>query len=232
MVCSSPGGPGTTLRSSTGPVEPSALAALRKPRSHAPAPRIAAFQRGGHIRLVFFSGEDPGRPGRRPSHRRRLLSLAAGESAAPDDRLPRTAPIMQSPSFQSRPTRSRRSRLRLGFRWEGLARGWRTALREFAIIVAGVLCALAAQSWWQAGEERRREQDYLRQLLADTRENERRPDAAIAVDSAAGSSVGRLAARCSAPRRCPPRTRWRPGSAAKPSPPPTSSRSPGATAPC
>lgn len=77
--------------------------------------------------------------------------------------------------------------------WDGLARGWRAALREFAIIVAGVLCALAAQSWWQSREERGRERDYLRQLLADTRENERRLDAAIAVDSVAGSSVSRLA---------------------------------------
>lgn len=78
-------------------------------------------------------------------------------------------------------------------RWAGPARGLRAALREFAIIVAGVLCALAAQSWWQAGEERRREGEYLRQLVADTRENERRLDAAIAVDSVAGSSVSRLA---------------------------------------
>jgi hypothetical protein len=76
---------------------------------------------------------------------------------------------------------------------EGLARGWRAALREFAIIVAGVLCALAAQSWWQAHDERGRERDYLRQLLADTRENERRLDQAIAVDSTAGRAVGRLA---------------------------------------
>lgn len=78
-------------------------------------------------------------------------------------------------------------------RWERLARGWRAALREFAIIVAGVLCALAAQSWWQASEERRREQDYLRQLFEDTRENERRLDAAVTLDSVAGASLGRLA---------------------------------------
>jgi hypothetical protein len=78
-------------------------------------------------------------------------------------------------------------------RWDRLARGWRAALREFAIIVAGVLCALAAQSWWQASEERRREHDYLRQLFQDTRENERRLDAAVAVDSVAGVSLGRLA---------------------------------------
>lgn len=99
------------------------------------------------------------------------------------------SPVVSEPpdAVEAAPAPSRR------IRWEGLARGWRAALREFAIIVAGVLCALAAQSWWQAGEERRREQDYLRQLLADTRENERRLDAAIAVDSVAGASAGRLA---------------------------------------
>ncbi len=71
----------------------------------------------------------------------------------------------------------------------GAAAGWRTALREFATIVAGVLCALAAQAWWQGHEERGRERDYLRQLLSDTRENERRLDEAIATDSAAARSA-------------------------------------------
>jgi hypothetical protein len=102
---------------------------------------------------------------------------------------------MQSPAAPEPPAADQAAAAahRRPIRWEGLARGWRAALREFAIIVAGVLCALAAQSWWQGSEERRREQDYLRQLLADTRENERRLDAAVAVDSAAGASVARLA---------------------------------------
>lgn len=73
----------------------------------------------------------------------------------------------------------------------GAVAGWRTALREFATIVAGVLCALAAQAWWQGHEERGRERDYLRQLLSDTRENERRLDEAIATDSAAARSAAR-----------------------------------------
>ncbi|HKP77271.1 MAG TPA: hypothetical protein VJT67_17195 [Longimicrobiaceae bacterium] len=64
--------------------------------------------------------------------------------------------------------------------------GWRGTLREFAIVVLGVLCALAAQAWWDHHEERGRERDYLRQLLADTRENERRLDEAIGTDSIAG----------------------------------------------
>ncbi|HET7230514.1 MAG TPA: hypothetical protein VFJ16_10965 [Longimicrobium sp.] len=63
--------------------------------------------------------------------------------------------------------------------------GWRVLLREFAVIVAGVLCALAAQAWWDAHQERGRERDYLRQILADTRTNARRLDEAIRTDSTA-----------------------------------------------
>ena len=70
--------------------------------------------------------------------------------------------------------------------------GWRNALREFGIIVAGVLCALGAQAWWEQREERGREGDYLRQILADTRENERRLDAAIARDSLGSRAAARI----------------------------------------
>lgn len=63
--------------------------------------------------------------------------------------------------------------------------GWRTALREFVVIVAGVLCALAAQAWWEGRQERERERAYLVQLLADTEENERRLARAIDDDSEA-----------------------------------------------
>ncbi len=70
--------------------------------------------------------------------------------------------------------------------------GWMGALREFAIIVAGVLCALGAQAWWDGHQERGREHDYLRQLQADTRENEARLDSSIASDSASGRAASRL----------------------------------------
>lgn len=62
--------------------------------------------------------------------------------------------------------------------------GWRFVLLEFAVIVAGVLAALAAEAWWDARQEQGRERDYLRQMLADTRENEARLDIAILADSA------------------------------------------------
>ena len=70
--------------------------------------------------------------------------------------------------------------------------GWSGALREFGIIVAGVLCALAAQAWWDGHQERGRERDYLRQLLADTRENEERLDRAITQDSAARAASSQV----------------------------------------
>jgi len=67
--------------------------------------------------------------------------------------------------------------------------GWRHAARWFAseltVVVAGVLIALAVQAWWQGRSDRERETDYLRQLLADTRENRRLLEAQIATDSAA-----------------------------------------------
>ncbi|HEX8358868.1 MAG TPA: hypothetical protein VF613_02040 [Longimicrobium sp.] len=70
--------------------------------------------------------------------------------------------------------------------------GWRNALREFGIIVAGVLCALGAQAWWEQHEERGRERDYLRQILADTRENESRLAEAIERDSAGVGAAARI----------------------------------------
>jgi hypothetical protein len=70
---------------------------------------------------------------------------------------------------------------------------WRTAIREFLVILAGVLGALGAQAWWQGQQDAGREHDYLRQLLADTRENERRLDEAIREDSLSGLAIARLA---------------------------------------
>lgn len=46
---------------------------------------------------------------------------------------------------------------------------WRSVFRDVAIIVAGVLCALAGQAWWANRQDHAREQDDVRQLLSDTR---------------------------------------------------------------
>ena len=59
----------------------------------------------------------------------------------------------------------------------------RRAVSEIAFIVTGVLIAIAANGWWQARQDRSREAVYLRQLLADTRENERQILTAILQDS-------------------------------------------------
>jgi hypothetical protein len=80
----------------------------------------------------------------------------------------------------------------------------KAALREFLIIVAGVLCALAAQAWWQGRQDRSRELEYLRQLLTDTEDNQTRLAEAIRVDSIAGESVSQLADALFGSRPLPP----------------------------
>jgi hypothetical protein len=66
-------------------------------------------------------------------------------------------------------------------------------VREFAVIAAGALAALAAQAWWQDRQDRDRERDYLRRLLADTRENALRIDRLIVDDSTSERTVRRVA---------------------------------------
>jgi hypothetical protein len=83
-------------------------------------------------------------------------------------------------------------------------RGWRTGLREFLIIVTGVLAALGAQALWEDGQERARERDYLFQLLDDTRENERRITQAMAEDSNSALAVGRVMRALHSPGPMPP----------------------------
>ena len=65
----------------------------------------------------------------------------------------------------------------------------RSSLREFVVIVAGVLVALAAQAWWEGRERRDVEQDYLEQLRSDARENLERLRSAIVEDSLGGAAA-------------------------------------------
>jgi hypothetical protein len=60
---------------------------------------------------------------------------------------------------------------------------WKRLIAELAVIVAGVLIALAANSWWEQRQERRRAEEYLEQLLVDFRATERQLQAAIAGDT-------------------------------------------------
>ena len=108
-----------------------------------------------------------------PADWTKLTNMPAPVITEPPDASPQTAP----PIRRSEPS------------W-----GWRSAMYDFLVIVAGVLVALGAQSWWELRNERDREQDYLRQLFNDTQENERRLAVAISVDSIAGAAVTRLAA--------------------------------------
>ncbi|HEU0300844.1 MAG TPA: hypothetical protein VFR37_15385 [Longimicrobium sp.] len=60
---------------------------------------------------------------------------------------------------------------------EGRLRQLRAIVRwfvaELAIIVTGILLALAVQAWWEGRGERALEREYLHELLADLRETER-----------------------------------------------------------
>ena len=67
---------------------------------------------------------------------------------------------------------------------QDLALKARRTLGELLLIVSAVLIALAADSWWQARQERQQEKVYLTQLLADTRETESRLKTSIAGDTA------------------------------------------------
>jgi hypothetical protein len=54
---------------------------------------------------------------------------------------------------------------------------------EFVVIVAGVIAALGANSLWGRWQDGRTEQVYLQQLRSDIGENEKRLEAAIALES-------------------------------------------------
>lgn len=65
-------------------------------------------------------------------------------------------------------------------RWRASPPGieWRSRLRwflaEFLVVVSGILVALALNAWWQDRRDAGREEAYLRQLVADLQETERR----------------------------------------------------------
>lgn len=65
----------------------------------------------------------------------------------------------------------------------GPAQAWRRVLGELVVIVAGVLIALALDSWWESHQDRERESAYLSQLLKDLRETEARLQTVIDGDS-------------------------------------------------
>lgn len=51
---------------------------------------------------------------------------------------------------------------------------WSRLFAELAVIVAGVLIALAANSWWERRQEQNHAREYLEQLLVDVQTTEQR----------------------------------------------------------
>ena len=72
------------------------------------------------------------------------------------------------------------------------AESWKSALRELALIVAGVLIALWANNLHEEHENRAREQVTLRQILDATRENETRIRQAAYEESLVSKRVARV----------------------------------------
>lgn len=60
---------------------------------------------------------------------------------------------------------------------------WKRLFAEFGVIVAGVLIALAVDSWWERQQEQKQAEQYLQQLLVDFQETRRRLHGTIAGDS-------------------------------------------------
>lgn len=71
--------------------------------------------------------------------------------------------------------------MRLGF--SGTSLPWKRLLAEFGVIVAGVLIALAVNSWWERRQERLHARQYLEQLLVDVEATERRLNGVIETET-------------------------------------------------
>lgn len=83
--------------------------------------------------------------------------------------------------------------MRLGLAGSSLA--WKRLLAEFSVIVAGVLIALAVDSWWERQQERNRAEEYLTQLLVDFQETEQRLRGTIAAETTRLEGVNRVIGR-------------------------------------
>lgn len=68
---------------------------------------------------------------------------------------------------------------------------WRRLLAELGVIVAGVLIALAVDSWWEGRQEQKRARQYVQQLLVDFRETQRALEGTIDGDA---STLARVTA--------------------------------------
>jgi hypothetical protein len=60
---------------------------------------------------------------------------------------------------------------------------WSRLFAEFTVIVAGVLIALAVNSWWERRQEQNHARGYLEQLLVDVQATERRLQSTIETET-------------------------------------------------
>jgi hypothetical protein len=70
---------------------------------------------------------------------------------------------------------------------------WKWALGELTLIIAGVLTALAVNSWWESRNDAARERAYLRQLLVDVSANESAINDVVTAHTNSANAATRLA---------------------------------------
>jgi hypothetical protein len=69
---------------------------------------------------------------------------------------------------------------------------WKRLFAEFGVIVAGVLIALAVDSWWERQQEQKQAEQYLQQLLVDFRKTQVRLHGTIDGDTKRLEGVNRV----------------------------------------
>ena len=74
----------------------------------------------------------------------------------------------------------------------GQSPSWKRALSELALIVIGVLIALAVNAWWSRRQDDARQRAYLRQLLVDVLGNEQDIDRVLTQSRSATAALERL----------------------------------------
>jgi hypothetical protein len=72
---------------------------------------------------------------------------------------------------------------------------WSRLFAEFAVIVAGVLIALAVNSWWERRQEQKHAREYLEQLLVDIEATERRLRSTIDAETQRSEAANSIISR-------------------------------------
>jgi hypothetical protein len=78
---------------------------------------------------------------------------------------------------------------------EGTSVPWGRLVAELAVIVAGVLIALAVNSWWERRQEQNHAREYLEQLLVDVQTTERRVQGIIDTETRRLEAVNSVISR-------------------------------------